>query len=116
MDFSKWLRQNYEFPILVQIYIKKCEKVQLANGMWTYGSFWYPNSLLIEPYIRIPTGDYLERVKERGQDAALEEILSSLVHELTHYFQWINQIDQSERSSEWQANYYRYRILDLYYK
>ena len=114
-NFVKWLRRNYTFPIRVSVYVKSADMVKLMNGQFAYGSFRYFDTYE-EPYIRIPTGDYSERFLSFGKEDAIEQILSSLVHELTHYFQWVNQIEQTDRSSEWQANYYRYRMLVLYYK
>ena len=40
---------------------------------------------------------------------------SSLVHELSHYYQWFLDLDQSNATSERQANYFRYRIIDKFY-
>lgn len=113
LSFGKWLRKNYAFPIRVTVYVKSCEMVRLLSGSMAYGAFrWFDT--YEEPYIRIPAGDYSDRSEKVGRDAAADAILSSLVHELTHYYQWVNQIEQTDRSSEWQANYYRYRIIDLY--
>lgn len=112
-DFAKWLRKNYYFPIRVVVYVKKSETIKLMNGNIAWGSFRYFDTF-DEPYIKIPTGDYLDRAKIEGDENAAYTILSSFVHELTHYFQWVNQFEQTDRGSEWQANYYRNRIIDLY--
>ncbi len=111
--FTDWLRAKYDFPIRVTIYVKASETITLQNGCIAWGSFRCFDTF-DEPYIRIPTGDYLEQARIVGEDTALEAILSSLVHELTHYFQWVNQFEQTDRGSEWQANFYRYRIIDLF--
>lgn len=113
IDFAKWLRINYYFPIRVVVYVKESVTVTLRNGNVAWGSFRYFDTY-DEPYIRIPAGDYAERAEFVGKEEAAYAVLSSLVHELTHYFQWINQFEQSDRGSEWQANYYRYRIIDMY--
>lgn len=113
LDFAKWLRKKYYFPIRVVVYVKESETVTLMNGNVAWGSFRYFDTF-DEPYIRIPTGDYSEQAEIEGKENAAYTILSSLVHELTHYFQWVNQIEQTDRGSEWQANYYRNRIIDLY--
>ena len=112
-DFTKWLRKNYYFPIRVAVYIKASETIKLMNGSMAWGSFRYFDTF-DEPYIRIPTGDYLKQAEIEGKENAAYTILSSFVHELTHYFQWVNQFEQTDRGSEWQANYYRNRIIDLY--
>ncbi len=112
-DFAKWLRKNYHFPIRVTVYVKESETITLMNGSVAWGAFRYFDTF-DEPYIRIPTGDYLDRAKIEGDENAAYTILSSFVHELTHYFQWVNQFEQTEEKSERQANYYRNRIIDLY--
>ena len=112
-DFTKWLRKNYCFPIRVVVYVKETETIKLINGNTAWGSFRYFDTF-DEPYIRIPTGDYLDRAKIDGEENAAYTILTSFVHELTHYFQWVNQFEQSDKSSERQANYYRNKIIDLY--
>lgn len=112
-DFTKWLRKNYYFPIRVLVYVKESETIKLMNGSMAWGSFRYFDTF-DEPYIRIPTGDYLKQAENEGKENAAYTILSSFVHELTHYFQWVNQFEQTDRGSEWQANYYRNRIIDLY--
>lgn len=115
LDFAKWLSSNFDFPVRVAVYVKSSETITLRNGNIAWGSFRYFGTY-DEPYIRIPTGDYLHEAERVGNEEAAVAILSSLVHELTHYFQWINQFEQTDRGSEWQANYYRYRIIDLYLK
>ena len=112
-DFTKWLRKNYYFPIRVVVYVKESETIKLMNGSMAWGSFRYFDTF-DEPYIRIPTDDYLKQAEIEGKENAAYTILSSFVHELTHYFQWVNQFEQTDRGSEWQANYYRNRIIDLY--
>lgn len=112
ISFAKWLRKNYVFPVHINIYILNCEKVLLKNGIWAYGSFkWFPKR---PPYIRIPSAIETELLSEYSKEEIYEQILSSLVHELTHYFQWVLDLDQSNATSERQAHYYRYRIIDKY--
>ena len=114
IDFAKWLRKNYLFPVHLNVYILNKEKVTLLNGNLAYGSFrWFAKR---NPHVKIPSLvnylDYPELTKEEIFDS----ILSSLVHELTHYYQWLINPQQDDHSSERQANYYRFRILDKYYK
>lgn len=113
IDFGKWLRKNYIFPIRINVYIKNCETVKLLNGKITYGAFrWF--GTYDEPYIRIPVKPDAQSISEYTSSEIREMALSSFVHELTHYFQWVNRLEQTNRSSEWQANYYRYRIIEQY--
>ncbi len=113
IDFAKWLRKNYDFPIRVNVYLYSCEKIKLLDGSWAYGAFRFFDTYE-EPYIRIPAKPEQNRLQQYELEDVYEQILSSLAHELTHYFQWINQLQQTDCGAEWQANYYRYRILSLY--
>lgn len=114
IDFAKWLRKKYCFPIHINIYILNQEKVKLLSGVWAYGSFrWFENR---PPRIKIPSKIEYGSLSEYTYDEIYEQILSSLVHELTHYFQWVLKLEQSNAVSERQANYYRYRIIDKYKK
>ena len=78
------------------------------------GSFFEPFSYLDEPYIRIAAGDYNELANHLGKDNALASILLSLAHELTHYYQWINNIQLTPVGREWQAARYANYIIDEY--
>lgn len=113
LSFSKWLRKDYVFPVHINIYILNCEKIRLRNGNMSYGCFrWYPNKT---PLIKIPSSIEKELLKEYTTEEIYEQILSSLVHELTHYYQWVLDLSQSNATSERQANYYRYRIIEKFY-
>ncbi len=112
ISFAKWLRANYIFPVRLNVYILNCEQVRLRSGQMAYGSFrWYSART---PNIRVPSAIEPELLREYTKDEIYEQILSSLVHELTHYYQWVLGLEQSNAVSERQANYYRYRIIDLF--
>ena len=113
-EFFKWLRTKYYFPIRVPVYLKCRSKITSIDGDTAFGTFFAPDDYLVEPYIRIATGDYNELLKERGQDDALAAILHTVSHELAHYFQWINRIQLTETGYERQANYYATLLLDEY--
>lgn len=114
LSFSKWLRQEYYFPVHFNIYIKNSEKIRLLSGKMAYGSFRYFENK--DPYISIPSKIEKELLKKFSLEDIYDSILSSLVHELTHYFQWVLDLEQTDSVSERQANYYRYRIIDKYYE
>lgn len=112
IDFSKWLRKNYIFPVSINIYIVSTYRVQLRDGTSVYGRFrWFPNR---GPNIQIAGAIEPNVLEEYEIDTIYDGVLSSLVHELTHYFQWVLKLEQDDRISERQANYYRYRIIDKY--
>ncbi|MFH2031711.1 MAG: hypothetical protein ABIJ40_14010 [Bacteroidota bacterium] len=106
-QFNKWLMNHFDFPIQIKLMLINSEKVQMTNGNWTYGIFKYSPSRY--PIIKMPiaSGELIWDI---------EDILGSYVHELTHYFQWLNQYEQTDEESERQANYHRYRIIRNYYK
>lgn len=114
MDFCKWLRTQYSFPMRVPIYFKASEYVLTKSKEKVSATFFGPNNKKMEPYIRISTGDYYEMEKERGKDNALAAILGSIAHELTHYFQWIKDIKLTEVGEERQAKSYANKIVDEY--
>jgi hypothetical protein len=114
MEFAKWLRQEYEFPMRIPVYVKAAAQIRAMDGDMVYGTFFGPYSMSVEPYARIATGYYLELCEESDQDNALAEILISIAHELTHYFQWLNQLDLTLIGEERQAKRYAYLIVDDY--
>lgn len=113
-EFGKWMRYEYYFPIRVPVYIKNSTYVRANDGDLVYGTFFRPNEYSVEPYIRIAAGDYAKMNIEWGKDAALAAILKTMAHELTHYFQWINNLKLTPIGEERQATQYSRFILDEY--
>ena len=87
--FAKWLRQEYEFPMRVPVYLFPSVKIVTMHGDRVWASFFAPYNRQEEPYIRIATGDYVQLKKARGRDDALAAFLRSFAHELVHYQQWL---------------------------
>jgi hypothetical protein len=81
LEFSRWLREEFEFPIRVVVYLKKDYRIksQVDKELVT-GTFFGPFDKNEEPYIRIATGNYLELLKEIGRDDALAAILGTFAH------------------------------------
>jgi hypothetical protein len=113
-EFGAWLRKEYFFPIRIPVYVKANERIKAKDGDMVTGTFFEPYNRGHEPYIRIAAGDYKDLLLELGKDSALAAILSSIVHELTHYFQWINDIKLTEIGIERQASAYSSFLLDEY--
>ena len=113
-QFAIWLRTQYYFPLRVVVYVKGTRTIRTHDGDRVVGSFFEPFSYLDEPYIRIATGDYEELKSDLGNDNALASILLSLAHELTHYYQWINNIQLTSIGRERQATRYARYIMDEY--
>lgn len=113
-EFCKWLRSEYYFPLRVPIYIKNTRYIKTMDGDYVVGSFFEPNNYSVEPYVRIAAGDFKDLQRSIGRDDALASILSTIAHELTHYFQWINGIKLTEIGYERQATQYARFILYEY--
>ena len=115
-EFISWIRKVYVFPIRVRIYLKAAERIKALDGDWAVGTFFEPYKYdgSIEPYIRIATGDYADMEAKWGKDDALARILATIAHELTHYFQWINNLKLTPMGRERQANQYAGFILAEY--
>ncbi|MDZ3953856.1 hypothetical protein U0X36_13395 [Bacillus thuringiensis] len=102
------------FSIRVPIYVKSSYKIKAMDGELVYGTFFEPFDRNDEPYIRISTGDYYDELEKRGKDDALGGYLFTIAHELTHYFQWINDIRLTRIGYERQATAYSGYIIDEY--
>jgi len=95
--FARWLRQEYEFPIRVPVYLYPSEQIVTMHGDRVSASFFAPDDRFEEPFIRVATGDFPQLKKERGRDNALAAFLHSFAHELVHYQQWLAARAVSER-------------------
>lgn len=114
LEFGKWLRKEYRFPVRVPVYVRNVERLKCRDGDWAYGTFFWTNSFSQEPYIRIAAGDYLKLLQDWGRECALTAILKTITHEITHYYQWLNRVSLTDVSREKQASAYSRRILNLY--
>lgn len=112
--FAKWLRLIYEFPVRIPVYIKASERICAMDGESVCGTFFWPFSLNEEPYIRLATGDYYEMAKKWDSQTAILEILRTFAHELTHYFQWVNNLQLTPIGEERQAKRYANLIISEY--
>ncbi len=110
-DFGVWLRKEFYFPFRVPVYVRAKERIKAMDGELVCGTFFAPENRNHEPYIRIAAGDYAELKQERGKDKALLAILAVIPHELTHYFQWINDIKLTEIGIERQAAAYKNYVM-----
>ena len=114
-EFAVFLRREYYFPLRVNVYVRSRYRIKAMDGDMCCGIFWYmPDDYTINPYIRIATGDYEDMCIKWGKDIAVKNILYSLAHELTHYFQYINSLKLTPIGMERQANNYAHYILEEY--
>lgn len=89
LRFARWLRKHHDFPIRVVAYLYPSERIITRAGHLATASFFAPFDRSVEPYIRLPTGDYEALKLKRGRDNALAALLCSLAHEVVHYQQWV---------------------------
>ena len=112
--YGYWLRSNYTFPVRVTIYVKSKYRIKTADGDFVTGVFYEPYSRTQEPRIKIATGDYEELKRKHGENNALDAYFYSIAHELTHYYQWINNLELTEIGIERQAYRYSKLIAEKY--
>ena len=112
--FCRWLRRRFVFPIRVDIYFKSTVYVTTKSGKKMYCTCWLPDYKDYHPYIRIATGDFHVRVLEWGRDNAIAAILKDIGRMLTHYYQWINDLEQTEQQEKRQVARCACLILDQY--
>lgn len=113
-EFAKWVRKEYFFPVRLPIYIKESYRIKARDGETVVGTFFRPFDYYTEPYARIATGDYQELVEKGGEEYAMWAILGSIAHELTHYYQYVNNIILTKIGEERQATMYTTYILNEY--
>ena len=89
IKFCKWLRSIYQFPMRVPIYFKNGKFLISDDNEEISADFWGPLDKNLEPYIRIAVGDYIDLKKEKRRDNAICSVLGSIIHELSHYYQWL---------------------------
>lgn len=112
--FVEWAKGEYVFPLEVRIHLKGQDRIKAMDGDDAVGTFYEPPEYDQPSHIRIAAGDYGELVDSIGRDNALCTILTVLAHEMTHYFQWINDLPLTERGRERQATQYAHWLLSEY--
>ena len=109
--FIKFIRANYYFPIRVKItFDNKTHFVSQTDGHKYYGVF-YDGDANQKTY---PSIYIAAKHTERN---SIDDILFSVAHELTHYYQWYFLEDEkrTDRSLEIEANKWTKYILYTYY-
>ncbi|MCI8332194.1 MAG: hypothetical protein HFE78_05160 [Clostridiales bacterium] len=113
LNFVKWVRQTYRFPVKVVAYIKASRFI--VNGQTkeqVVASIFLPFDKEVSPYIRMATGDYEELIEEIDLFSAKCANLASLAHEITHYYQWIKDLPLDETQADRVARKKVYEYID----
>ncbi len=113
-EFVNWIKKEYFFPKCIRIYFKDTYQIKAKDGENVSAICFLPFDMKEVPYIKISTGDYEELIMKIGKDNALAAILNSLAHELTHYYQWVNNSNVSDEKMEIQAKQCARRIIRKY--
>ena len=71
LDFAKWLRKEFDFPLRVNVYVKHDYRIKAKDGELVVGTCWKPADYNSYPYIRLATGDYQELIEARGEENAM---------------------------------------------
>lgn len=110
LSLIKYLRNKYVFPYRLNIYAVNKYQVKLMDGRLAWGKFhWYESK---DSYIVIPSKIDKDELNGYTLEEEYTAVLGELIHELTHYFQMYLDLKQSDKASEKQADYYRFKILD----
>ena len=94
LNLQKWLSKNIYFPVKLCVYIRKSRRVVTANGESVVGRLSVPknrkNIKNGEIFAEVAIGDYKELLNKEKKPVALAQLLTTIAHEIVHYFQWIN--------------------------
>ena len=112
LKFVRYLKKEFYFPVKCDIYF--CEKEYCTDGRKIYSGVFCGGDEKEKGYPKIYVAAKIPDGTEYA--AGRNEILLTLAHELTHYFQWylIEDEKRSGRGLEIQAGKYARRIVDEY--
>ncbi|KHD34184.1 hypothetical protein NL50_17870 [Clostridium acetobutylicum] len=105
IEFTRWLRSKYVFPIKVTVFIKNKYKSKSNDKERFSSSFVIPNKERGNPHIRIEVkNDMYDTIELR------EYVVYSIAYEVMIYMQWIKKLEFCDRDDEKQAN----KLVDLF--
>ena len=96
-----WLRENYNFPLRVKIFISHDEFVKnMATGEKVSATIFCPFDKKDTAIIKVATGDFNGLLKENGKVNSMNLTMNSISHELQHYYQWVDDLGFDEEQAE----------------
>lgn len=110
-DFCRWLSKNYWFPIRCRIIFWSQTKFRSQDkGCFCYGIFYSNEEYASRRYPVCHIAIKFKNEKDKY------DCLFTIVHELTHYFQWyfFENEKKSKRSLEVTANKWARYIVGVY--
>ena len=108
-------QKKYIFPKKLNVYITdEAYVLTFIEKEQVTASIFFPDSERENPLIRVSTGDYSSMLIEDGRFVAVCSILASIAHEITHYYQWLRDVNCSfnEEQARRKAVRVVYRYLD----
>ena len=91
-SFITWLETKYEFPITIYIDFVYKNYLRMSTGRKVNGIFGWDD---YQNDVRITIA-----IKEYPKKRDIEDIILTLIHELTHYMEWINKKEQSQDETD----------------
>ncbi|PJI07265.1 MULTISPECIES: tetratricopeptide repeat protein [Clostridium] len=110
IEFARWLRKKYIFPIRLTIYIRYEYKSKANNSDKFLASFLEPDSEKYNPHIRVEVKNHRDDVDDTNEFR--KYILISIAHEIIHYMQWIKKVDFCEKEAEYKSE----KLVQLFIK
>ncbi|MBR2445180.1 MAG: hypothetical protein IKB28_00775 [Clostridia bacterium] len=109
----RYLRRLYFFPVRCNVYITNHESYRSERDGHVYYGVFYDNEGVYPKKKLYPEIYVAGQVSERFE---IENIMFSLLHELSHYFQWIGdrETGRTDRSIEVEATRWANRIMEAY--
>ena len=114
MAFCRWMRKNYVFPVKLVIFISDDPYiVNSQTGEKVSATIFLPDDKS-SPFARISTGNYQKDIEEIDLFSADCNVLASIAHEVTHYFQWLQSENPelSEKQAQSKARRIVYKYVD----
>ncbi len=112
-DLIKYLRRRYFFPIRCNVIITNHPKYRAQEDGHTYYGVFYDN---VNAYKKKKLYPEIYVAGKIDEHLPIEQVMFTLLHELSHYFQWFfdEEKQRSDRSLEMEATRWANRILEEY--
>ena len=109
----RYLRRLYFFPVRCNVFITNHQSYRSERDGHVYYGVFYDNEGVYPKKKLYPEIYVAGQVRERFE---IEHIMFTLLHELSHYYQWVGdrEKERTDRSIESEATRWANRILEAY--